>query len=443
MTNEAAASRKKLGIWMCTALVMGNMIGSGIFLLPASLAPFGGISIVGWLISAAGAVVLALIFARLSGIVREAGGPYAFTRAGFGDFAGFLVGWSYWICIWTTTAAITTALVSYLSLFIVELKTNNVLSLGLSLAVLWGLTAVNVRGVYTAGMVQLVTTILKVVPLLLIAGIGLFYVDVAHFTPFNASDQTPLAAVTATVALTLWAFTGLESGSIPADDVENPQKTMGRATIIGTFTTAVIYILGTVVVMGTIPASVLAFSNAPFADAATAMWGQWSGMAVGIAACISCFGALNGWVLLSGQIPLAAARDRLFPANFARVSKYGTPAWGLVVSSILGSILLSMKYSEGLVEQFTFLILLATLNTLIPYVFCSLAEIMMRLRDPARRGTPEASLIVLTTLGFLFSLWAIGGAGQEIVYWGFILLMTGVPVYAWILWTRPEPPSRS
>jgi len=437
MTNETAAP-KKIGIWMCTALVMGNMIGSGIFLLPASLAPFGGISIVGWLISAAGAVVLALIFARLSGIVRQAGGPYAFTRASFGEFAGFLVGWSYWICIWTTTAAITTALISYLSLFIGELKTSNALSLGLSLAVLWGLTAVNVRGVYTAGVVQLVTTILKVIPLVLISGIGLFYVDFGHFTPFNASDQTPLAAITATVALTLWAFTGLESGSIPADYVEDPPRTMARATIIGTFSTAVIYILGTVAVMGMIPSSVLTFSNAPFADAATAMWGHWAGIAVGIAACISCFGALNGWVLLSGQIPLAAARDRLFPANFGRMSKNGTPAWGLIVSSILASILLSMKYSEGLVEQFTFLILLATLNTLIPYVFCSLAEIMMQLRDPARKGRPETALIILTALGFLFSLWAIGGAGQEIVYWGFMLLMAGVPVYVWIQWKRPS-----
>ena len=437
MTNETAPPRKKLGIWMCTALVMGNMIGSGIFLLPASLAPFGGISIVGWLVSAAGAAVLAIIFARLSGIVREAGGPYAFTRAGFGDFAGFLVGWGYWICIWTTTAAIATALISYLSLFIVELKTNNILATGLSLALLWGLTVVNIRGVYTAGVVQLVTTILKVIPLVLIAAIGLFYIDLSHFTPFNASTQTPLSAVTATVALTLWAFTGLESGSIPTDDVEDPQKTMGRATIIGTFSTAVIYILGTVVVMGTIPSSVLGFSNAPFADAATAMWGQWFGVAVAIAACISCFGALNGWVLLSGQIPLAAARDGLFPASFARVSKYGTPVFGLVVSSVLASGLLLMKYSEGLVDQFTFLILLATLNTLVPYVFCSLAEIMMQLRDPARKGPPEVSLIVLAALGFLFSLWAIGGAGQEIVYWGFILIIGGLPIYTWIQWKRP------
>jgi APA family basic amino acid/polyamine antiporter len=434
--NEAATPRKKLGIWMCTALVMGNMIGSGIFLLPASLAPFGGISIVGWLISAAGAAVLAIVFARLSRIVRQAGGPYAFTRAGFGEFPGFLVAWGYWICIWSTNAAITTALVSYLSLFVGALKTNNVLATALGLAVVWGLTGVNIWGVYRAGIVQLVTTILKVVPLVMIALVGLFYIEIDHFQPFNASDKTPLAAITATVALTLWAFTGLESGSIPTDDVEEPQKIMPRATLIGTFSTAAIYILGTVVVMGVIPASVLAFSNAPFADAATKMWGSWAGYAVGIAACISCFGALNGWVLLAGQIPLAAARDGLFPENFARVSKYGTPAWGLVVSGVLTSILMAMNYTKGLVEQFTFIILLATLNTLIPYVFCSLAEMMMQLRDPARKGRPETPLILLTAAAFIYSLWAIGGAGQEVVYWGFILLMAGVPVYTWIQWTR-------
>jgi APA family basic amino acid/polyamine antiporter len=436
MTNETAPLRRKLGFWMCTALVMGNMIGSGIFLLPASLAPFGGISIVGWLISAAGAAVLAIVFARLSRIIRQAGGPYAFTRAGFGEFPAFLVAWGYWIACWTTNSAIAVALVSYLSLFVPALATSGVLATLLGLVILWGLTWVNCRAVYMAGQVQLVTTILKVVPLVLIGAIGLFYIDVEHFKPFNPTDKTPLAALTATVALTLWAFLGLESGSIPADDVEDPQRTIGRATIVGTFATAVVYILGTVVVMGVIPASVLAFSNAPFADAATKMWGGWAGYAVGIAACISCFGALNGWILLAGQIPLAAARDGLFPDSFARVSKFGTPAWGLVFSGILSSILLAMNYTKGLVEQFTFIILLATLNTLIPYVFCSLAEIMMWVRDPQRRGRPETSLLLLTAAAFLYSLWAIGGAGQEIVYWGFLLLMAGVPVYAWIQWTR-------
>ena len=415
---------RKLGMWMVTALVVGNMIGSGIFLLPAALGSFGGISLIGWIVSAAGATLLALVFSRLSRLVKKSGGPYVYTREAFGDFPGFLVAWGYWISIWTTNAAIAVAFVSYMTLFWEALGDNAVLSVGLGLATIWVLTWVNVLGVHTAGVVQLVTTVLKVLPLLAIAFFGLFYVDVSNFQPFNASGQSPFTAVTATVALTVWAFLGLESGTTPAEHVHEPEKTIPRATIIGTLGTAVIYILGTVAVMGTIAPADLAGSNAPYAEAARVMWGSWAGYAVGAGAVVSCFGALNGWLLLQGQIPLAAARDGLFPKVFGRISKYDTPAHGLVFSSVLASVLLMMNYSKSLIEQFTFIILLATLNTLVPYLFCSLAELMLR------RKLSYASVVSL--LAFAFSLWAIAGAGQEIVYWGFLLLMLGVPVYVWI-----------
>ncbi len=415
---------RKLGMWMVTALVVGNMIGSGIFLLPAALGSFGGISLIGWIVSAGGATLLALVFSRLSRLVKKSGGPYVYTREAFGDFPGFLVAWGYWISIWTTNAAIAVAFVSYMTLFWEALGDNAVLSVGLGLATIWVLTWVNVLGVHTAGVVQLVTTVLKVLPLLAIAFFGLFYVDVSNFQPFNASGQSPFAAVTATVALTVWAFLGLESGTTPAEHVHEPEKTIPRATIIGTLGTAVIYILGTVAVMGTIAPADLAGSNAPYAEAARVMWGSWAGYAVGAGAVVSCFGALNGWLLLQGQIPLAAARDGLFPKMFGRMSKYDTPAHGLVFSSVLASLLLMMNYSKSLIEQFTFIILLATLNTLVPYLFCSLAELMLR------RKLSYASIVSL--LAFAFSLWAIAGAGQEIVYWGFLLLMLGVPVYVWI-----------
>ena len=425
---------KKLGLWMVTALVVGNMIGSGIFLLPASLGPFGGISIVGWLVSAGGAVLMALVFSRLSRRVRKSGGPYTFTREGFGDFPGFLVAYGYWISIWTTNAAIAVAFVSYMTVFWPALGENAVLAAGVGLATIWGLTWVNVIGVHTAGLVQLVTTVLKIIPLVVIATLGLLYVNASNFVPFNASDQSPLSAVTATVALTLWAFLGLESGTTPSEHVREPEKTIPRATILGTLGAATIYILGTVAVMGVIPSAQLAGSNAPFADAASAMWGSWAGKAVGAGAVVSCFGALNGWLLLQGQIPLAAARDGLFPKKFAVVSKYDTPAFGLVFSSILASLLLMMNYDQDLVSQFTFIILLATLNTLVPYVFCSLSEIMMALKSGKRDESDESfvGLAVLSVLAFTYALWAIAGAGQEIVYWGFLLLMTGVPVYVWI-----------
>lgn len=424
---------KKLGLWMVTALVVGNMVGSGIFLLPASLGPYGGISILGWLVSAGGAMLMALVFSRLSRRVRRSGGPYTFTREAFGDFPGFLVAWGYWISIWTTNAAITVAFVSYLTVFVPVLGTSPALAAALGLVTIWGLTAVNVAGVHTAGLVQLVTTIVKIIPLVAIAVLGLFYVNVDNFIPFNASEQSAFSALTATVALTLWAFLGLESGTTPSEHVHDAERTIPRATILGTLLTAAIYILGTAAVMGVIRPSVLAEANAPFADAARLMWGSWAGYAIGLGAVVSCFGALNGWLLLQGQIPLAAARDGLFPKLFGTISARDTPAHGLIISSVLASVLLLMNYTRSLVEQFTFIILLATLNTLVPYVFCSLSEILITLRSPQPDTRPRfPGLAVLSILAFAYSLWAIAGAGQEIVYWGFLLLMSGVPVYVWL-----------
>jgi len=424
---------------MCTALVVGNMIGSGVFLLPASLAGYGGISVFGWLISAVGATLLALVFARLSRRVPKAGGPYAYTRRGFGDFAGFLVAWGYWISILATNAAIAVAFVSYLSIFWPALATNSVLAAAVAIGTIWGLTLVNARGVRTGGMVQLVTTILKLVPLVVIATLGLFFFNPDNFLPLNQSGQSSFSAITATVALTLWAFLGLESATIPAGDVRDPERTIPRATIIGTATAALVYIFGTVAVMGVLSPAQLSVSTAPYADAGRAMWGGWAGHLVGLGAIVSCFGALNGWILLQGQIPLAAAVDGLFPAPFARVTGRGTPLAGLVLSSVLVTILVMTNYTKGLVELFTFAILLATLTCLVPYVFSTMAELIILFREREQfRGERVWPGAVIAILAFVYSLWAIAGSGRDSVYWGFLLLMAGLPVYVWVRRRQPE-----
>ncbi len=439
MELNAPPMRRGLGLWTTTALVVGNMIGSGVFLLPASLAAYGGISIIGWLFTAAGALLLALVFARLSRMVPRAGGPYAYTRRGFGDFAGFLVAWGYWISIWTSNAAIAVAFVSYLTVFWPTLAENSVLAMLVAVSAIWTLTWVNAAGVRKAGVVQLITTVLKLVPLVMIATLGLLFFNADHFTPFNVSGDSNVAAVTACVTLTLWAFLGLESATVPADDVINPGRTIPRATLIGTSFAAVVYILGTVAVMGVIPPAGLAASTAPYADAAREMWGSWAGYAVGVGAAISCFGALNGWILMQGQIPLAAARDGLFPAAFGRVSARGTPAIGMVMSSVLVTLLMAMNYTKGLVEQFNFIILLATLSTLVPYALSSMAELMIFVRERERfSGQRLFGSSVIASLAFLYALWAMAGSGRESVYVGFLLLFAGLPVYVWVTWRRHD-----
>ncbi len=437
MLPQPEHRKKKLGLWMATSLVVGNMIGSGVFLLPASLGAYGGISLIGWLVTAAGAMLLCLVFANLSRILPAVGGPYAFTRRGFGDFAGFLVAWGYWISIWVSNAAIAVAFVSYLTVFWPALAGNGVLAATVAISAIWILTWVNCMGVRNAGAVQLATTVLKLVPLVAVATLGLLFFEVQNFRPFNVSGASDMSAITATVALTLWAFLGLESATIPAADVERPERTIPRATVLGTSVAALVYILGTVAVMGVIPPATVALSNAPFADAARAMWGSWAAYFVGVGAVVSCFGALNGWILMQGQIPYAAARDGVFPAVFARLSPRGTPVPAILISSVLVTLMIGMNYTRGLVEQFNLLILLAALNTLLAYTLCSMGELMIFVKERERfRGTRLLGSSVIAVLAFVYSLWAIAGAGRDIVYLGFLLLMAGVPVYVWITWRR-------
>jgi APA family basic amino acid/polyamine antiporter len=429
--DEVGAGVKgRLGLWMCVALVAGNMIGSGIFLLPSSLAPYGRISILGWLITSAGAVALAVVFSRLVFRMPSAGGPYAYTRAVFGDFAGFIVGWGYWISILATNAALAVAFVSYLTRFIPTLSSDRVAAALVALGAVWFLTGVNALGVRAGGRMQVITTGLKILPLAAIALFGLAHLDTANFEPAAEIASHPLSSTTAAVTLTLWAFLGLESATIPAEDVRNPRRTIPRATLIGTVATAMLYIAGTAAVMGVMDTARLSRSEAPFAEAASLMWGGGGGDVVALGAVISCFGALNGWILLQGMMPLAIARDGLFPAFFARVSRHGTPLYGMLISSALVTILMAMNYTRALVPLFTFVILLATLSCLVPYLFSALAEIVVTLRERRSGGRTHAPLhLLMAATAFLYAIWAVVGAGKEAVGWGLLLLVAGMPVY--------------
>ena len=424
----------KLGIWMSISLVIGNMIGAGIYMMPSALAQYGGISLVGWLVSSLGALLLANVFSKLSKMVKSrAGGPYAFAKMGFGDYIGFLVAWGYWISIWVANAAIAIAFVSALSVIFPILESNPVASILCGLGAIWLLTWYNSQGILSSGKMQLATTLLKLIPILVIIAGGFFFFDMDNFIPFNASEETNLSAIAITGTLTLYAFLGLESATIPAENVEDPEKTIPKATMIGTIITTLVYILSTVVVMGMIPMEQLATSPAPFADAMRIMSGEIGEEIVAIGAALAAFGALNGWILIQSQIARATAIDHMFPAIFKKDNRKGVPIWSLIIGSILSSALMLMNYSEGLVEQFKFMILLSTLCCLVPYIFSAAAYVLITLqRQTAKRS--KASVFLLGSLAFLYSLWAIFGAGEESVFWGFILLLLGTPLYIWMKW---------
>ena len=415
------STARPLGPWSATALVVGSMIGSGVFLLPASLAHYGGVSLIGWAITLAGAMALAVVFARLAMRWPHTGGPYVFARNAFGALAGFLVAWSYWISIWCATAAIAVAFAGSVGALFPAATATPARAAALALGSLWLCVGINLLGVREAGRTQLVLTVLKFVPLLAFACIAIWFIEPARFVPFNPSGESMPAAINATVALALWALLGLEAATVPAGAIDNPERTIPRATVIGTLLAGIATVLAVTAVLGQLPAEQLKASQAPMVDAANALWGRWAGIGIALVAAVSCIGALNGWVLVSGQVPLAAARDGLLPAPFARVDRSDTPAFGLVASAVLASLLVAANYSRSLVQLFTFAILLSTAATLLPYLAGSAAWLL-------RGGTRKA----IALFALLYSLYALVGTGGEALLWGAVLLLAGLPIYAWM-----------
>ncbi len=428
--------RPLLGFWMCVALVVGNSIGSGVFLLPASLAPFGLNSVIAWGFTASGAIALAIVFARLSRAFPQAGGPYAYVHVAFGPLIAFVVAWGYWISIWVGNVSIATAAVSYLSPLLPWIAQKPGASAGVTLLLLWLLTFVNWYGIKASGWVQGVTTVLKILPLLAVGALGL--VSLASSTT-PAPLNIPLSAgrVTAAATLTLWALLGLESATIPADKVASPGRTIPVATLLGTVITALICAVACTTVLLLVPAATLAQSNAPFVDLAAQFWGRGAAQLVAVFAAISAFGALNGWILLQGELPRAMALRGEFPRIFARESVHNTPGFGLCFGSALATLLILANYQKSMVSVFTFMILLSTTACLVLYLLCSLA--MLRLQWTKELGATRRGELALGIVGMLataYSLWAIVGAGAEAVLWGAALLLLGIPLYYWFRSSR-------
>jgi basic amino acid/polyamine antiporter, APA family len=433
--QEKPKLKRSMGLWMATALVIGNMVGSGVFLLPSSLAGAAGpVSIIAWIFTGAGAMLLALVFARLGRTYPRTGGPYVYARRAFGDFVGFQTAWGYWIAAWAGNAAITVAFIGYLAVFWPALATHNLLAALVGIGVIWLLTFINILGVREGAQVQFITTVLKFVPLAIIAVIGLFFMKSGNLTPFAPHGTGK--AISAAAPLTLWAFIGLESATVTAGEVKDPERTIPRATMIGTAVTTVVYIVATVAIMGVIPADTLAGSTSPFADAAGVMFGGSWDKVIALVAMAATFGALNGWIMLQGRVPMAAAEDGLFPREFAKVhGERKTPVFGLIVSSVLLTGLMLMNYTKGLVDAFTFVILLATLTTLVPYAYSAAAQAYLyvterHMFDPKKFATD----MVISALAFAYSVWAITGSGKDIIAKGFVLLLAGIPIYVLVKW---------
>ena len=429
--SGSAPALKSLGVGACTAIVVGNMVGSGFYLSPSALAPYGVLAILSWVVMGGGAICLGLTFARLSRLSPATGGPYAYSRMGFGDFAGFLVAWGYWISIWASLPAIAVAFTGSLFKIVPVLQGNRPMAVIITIGVMWLIVFTNLRGVKEAGLVAEVTTYSKLIPFAAISIIGLFFIRWGNLSEFNPSGQPLLASAATLAPLTMFAYLGLESATVPAGDVKDPARTIPLSTIIGVSIAALLYVLGTTVVLGVVPREELVKSAAPFADAARIMWGGWAADIVGVAVMISSLGALNGWTLLMGQVPMAAAQDRLFPALFGRVSARGVPAIGIIFSAILATslILIQAAGSSGFAAFYSLVVNLATMTAVVPYAFCALSVGLVAAKAAGGGKVPRVGAI--EWIAFVFSIFTLYGCGPEAVLYGFVLLMLGIPVYVW------------
>lgn len=422
-----ARSARKLGRWMTVSLVMGNMIGSGVFLLPAALAPLGWNSVLGWALTIAGGLCLAATFAWLARAMPVEGGPYGYTRAAFGPLPAFMVTWSYWVSLWIGNAAIATAGISYLGAI---LPGFGAVTGGDALAacvLIWALTLLNLAGPRSAGGFQLVTTVIKIVPLLLVIVLSALALGsgAASVAPLPDQGFSP-SLVTAAATLTLWALLGLESATVPAGSIADPERTIPFATLVGTAATGLLYLLTCSAIILLMPADIIASSGAPFAAFVERFWAPGPALLIAGFAAISCFGALNGWIMVQAELPYAMARAGTFPRWFDRQNKAGAPARALVVSSALMTAVVLLNYQSTAAEIFTFLLLISTCCSLFMYLVCMLAALQLKFGGALRS---RAWLPWIAGLATLYSAWTIYGAGGEAVAWGVGLLLVSLPLY--------------
>ncbi|MBO9710477.1 MAG: arginine/agmatine antiporter [Caulobacter sp.] len=418
----------KIGLVPATLMVAGNMMGSGVFMLPANLAAFGGIAVIGWLVTVVGAVSLALVFAKLAALDPAAGGPYAYTKKAFGDYMGYQTNLVYWLANVVGNVGLAVAGLGYLSHFFPALRNPLIAAMG-QISLIWLFAYANMLGPKLVGRLQSVTTIFALVPIFGMALLGWFYFSPQVFAAgWNVSGKSEASAVMATLNFTLWAFIGVESASVSAGVVENPRRNVPIATVGGVVLAAVAYVLSSTVIMGMIPNKELLASSAPFADAARIALGPWAANGVALCAAIGCLGSLAGWTLLVGQTAKAAADDGLFPGVFSRINRNGVPAAGLAIVAAIMTVQVLATMSPTAGAQFGKIASIAVIMTLLPYIYSSIA-----IKPLGYGKMPHGQYTFFVGVGLVAAVYCmtalIGSDGNQ-TRWALILVIATMVFYS-------------
>jgi arginine:agmatine antiporter len=423
---------RKMSLLQATMLVAGNMIGTGVFLLPVNLASVGSIAVFGWLIATAGAAALGLVFAKLGELDPQQGGPYAYARDFLGPYVGFQTNYVYWFGNWIGNLAIAVAAVGYLAELVPGISTPPA-SVFVTAAVIWLFTFANIRGPRVVGLLETWTMSLALIPILGIAFLGWFWFHPATFREgWNVSGGSNAHAITRAASIALWAYMGIESASVSAGVIENPKRNIPLATMIGLGLSAVVYMLSSTVIMGIIPNAQLQTSHAPFAEAARLAVGTAGMVVIAVCAILKSCGSLGGWMLLVGQSAKAAADDGMFPAVFGRLNRHGVPGRGLIIVGVLMTVVLFATMSPTIAGQFSRIIDLAVILVVVPYIYASVAVVKV-IYDKKLPPRTFRTFKWIAIAAVVYCLWTVVGGDPPTVVNAMVALLVSVPLYPFFI----------
>jgi APA family basic amino acid/polyamine antiporter len=426
-----------LGLTSATGLVIGSIVGTGVFTMPAVIAGSGTMGIIVLGVIAVGAMLLAILFGQLTRrIPNSDGGLYAYSRHEFGDFAGYLVGWCYWIQSWAGNAAIVSSWVFYVDALFGWAHPSGMANWGIAMVGLWVPALINLAGIRQMAWFQNITVVLKFLPLLFVGVVGWFFVTAAHFGPFNASGGSLYSAIGIAAGVALFSFIGVEAAAVTAKRVRNPRVNVERASVLGTALSAVLYVLVTAVVMGLVAHHTLVNTGSPFVNAFDSMFphSAWAGKFIAAVAVVSGIGALNGWTLIVTETSRAIAQDDLFPRPFAWTDRKGTAWFGILVGTALPSLLMLWRYntSAGL-TVFTYLVDLTVVTVAIPYFMSAIAQLTYLVsRRRKVQGWQLARDLCIAGASVLFSMWVTFASGYQVVYQALVVILAGLILYAFL-----------
>lgn len=425
--------KRELGLGAATAIVVGNMMGSGIFTSPQTLAQVANpyTNMWAWVITGTGSVMLALSFANLGTLYPETGGPIVYVDKAYGKFMAFLVAWTFWIGSWIGNAAIITAIIRYVTVFFPGIATNNLVSFLISSGILWLFTFINCLGVKQAGYIGIISTILKIAVIVVFVIVAIIGFEPTYLKTYSSESVRGLSSLPAAIAVTLWSFIGLESASISGGEIKNPEVNIKKSTFLGTAFVAVIYLVISILAMGSLPQGELAASSAPLATIINQITGAtWGGGFIALGIIISATGALSGWVLTTARLSFAAGEDGIFPNFFAKVHpRYQTPYTSLIITGICTNLILILNYVSTLTAAFDFMVNLATLSFIPAYALTTGAEIILTLKHKPAHIGGFIWKNIRQLLAFAYTIYIIYGSGAESAMWVFILMFVGIPFY--------------